>query len=308
MTKLRQQRIQYINEWQIEANKLNSIFNAEKALIERIKTAEKGFFNSVKFPYSENDKYHYYLNFLIESLELLPLKIDLAFDTCWKGFESLTFEKYSPRDKATEVLSLFSIDYQNKECAVYIDGDVTISRLLSLLPVQTCEYLSWKLFDLSPKGDAKRIKDRLTWSNNNTKALKFLPEFTQKYNAPNVSPDDYRKSAMLLRKVFNGEHIKVGSFEDSFSLTERFSLLILGVLYTFRNDRFHGSMLPPFKSSIATLQTYSHAHFCFLATHHIFIQSLEEMRWANFNSEETIRTLSKNIDCFESLYGRHLVK
>jgi hypothetical protein len=148
----------------------------------------------------------------------------------------------------------------------------------------------------------------MSWRNNNSKFLGLLPEIAQKYSAPNVSQSDLRKSAMLLRKIFKGEKIKVGLFDDNFSLTERFSLLILGVLYTFRNDRFHGDMHPPFKSSLATLQTYAHAHFCFLATHHVFIQSLEEARWASANYNETALTLARNIDDFEQLYGKHLAK
>jgi hypothetical protein len=308
MTKLRKKRVQYINNWRIEAKQLSSIFPAEQALIEKVNATQGNIFNPVRFSYSENDRYHYYLNFLIESLELLPLKVDLAFDTCWKGFESLMFEKNRNWKKAHEALSSFAVDYENKECALYRGGDTAIAQLMSLMPVQTCEYFSQKLLKSYPNEETKKITDRLGWKNNNAKFLSLLPEIAQKYNAPNVSLSDYRKSAMLLRKIFKGERIKVGSFEDNFSLSERFSLLILGVLYTFRNDRFHGNMHPPFKSSVATLQTYSHAHFCFLATHHIFVQSLEETRWASSNSNETIAMLLKNIDNFEKLYGRHLVK
>jgi hypothetical protein len=218
------------------------------------------------------------------------------------------FEKNPGWKKAHEVLSSFAVDYENKECALYGDGTTIVSRLMSLIPVQTCEYLAQKLLKSYPNGEAKQIIDRMSWRNNNSKFLGLLPEIAQKYSAPNVSQSDLRKSAMLLRKIFKGEKIKVGLFDDNFSLTERFSLLILGVLYTFRNDRFHGDMHPPFKSSLATLQTYAHAHFCFLATHHVFIQSLEEARWASANYNETALTLARNIDDFEQLYGKHLAK
>ncbi len=205
MTKLRLQRVQHINDWRVETEQLNSIFPAEQALIEKINSSQTDFFTPIRFSYSENDRYHYYLNFLIESLELLPLKVDLAFDTCWKGFESLMFEKNPNWKKAHEVLSSFAMDYENKECAIYTSGDTAISQIISLIPVQTCEYLSQKLLKSYPNEEAKQITDRLKWKNNNDKFLTLLPEIAQKYNAPNVSQSDFRKSAMLLRKIFKGE-------------------------------------------------------------------------------------------------------
>lgn len=306
MTKLRVQRVNYINQWQLDVECLDSIFPAERELIERIRSSQTSYFEPVMLTHSNNDRYHYYLNFIVESLELLPLKVDLAFDTCWKGFESLLFEHSVNWKKAHEVLSSYAIDYECAQCSQYSDGKAMIARLMNAIPVQTCEYISLKL--LNSDQESKQIIDRLAWKNNNAKFLTLLSEMKQKYGAPNLSPSDRRKSALLLRKVFQGENIKVGSFEDSLSLTERFSLLLLGVLYTFRNDRFHGGVQPPFKSSVAKLRTYAHAHFCFLATYHIFVQSLENSKWAKTNHSKTAIILLRNINYFEQLYGRHLHK
>jgi len=82
------------------------------------------------FQYSNNDRYHYYLNFLIEALELLPLKVDwlLMLVAC---FRVVKLRKNPPRQKAHEVLSEFCVNYLGTEAQLYTDGVILISELLS---------------------------------------------------------------------------------------------------------------------------------------------------------------------------------
>ena len=314
MTEMRLQRIKYIRQWRLDSLPENLVFPAEKALVEQIHKNSSRFFMSFAFPYAEHDRYHYYLNFLIEALELLPLKVDLAFDACWRAFESLLFEvNLNPkRSKIQELLSEFCVNYLNNQASTRNEDDLLIARLIDLVPVQTCEYLAQRLLDeydvTKPVGDSKRIVDRLKWSNYNTNFLALLPNIARKYGAPNINPSDLRKASLLLRKVLRGNSVSIGTFSGQLTVTERLSLIVLGVVYTARNDRFHGSMQPPFKSSVATLRTYAHAHYLYLTSYFLFIKVLYSTGWIALKSDDIKNHLLENMYHFQSLYGKHLEK
>lgn len=67
-------------------------------------------------------------------------------------------------------------------------------------------------------------------------------------------------------------------------------LLINGLLYTYRNERFHGDAFSPFKSSKTQLKTFAHAYFCLISTYFFIAQLI----YRHFESEFDINRIAES--------------
>lgn len=81
-------------------------------------------------------------------------------------------------------------------------------------------------------------------------------------NARNV-----KDVARRLIRLLNGQDIQIGDTSyKPIPLCDRIELLISGILYTSRCERFHGDIYSPLKSSKTTLLTYYEYYFLALAS------------------------------------------
>ncbi len=276
-------------------------------MVERLRTKPSRLFFPYPFPYTDNDDYHYHLAFLVEAVELLPLKIDLSFDAVWRAFESFYKNHVIiPKD--------FKLNQEAPGLAAKIDAqtehNTLLDELLRNIPVQSCEYLGerilgqWQL----PNTDYQLIWNRLNNPpNKHPKVNDLLGRIAAKYRAPRSSIGDKRKAAMLLRLALQGAEVDVEGTKVQLPRSERISFLINALLYTFRNDRFHGNMQPPFKSSVGTLQTYAHAQYCFIWGHFLFLFSSTLSTPPFAEHQSLANNTRQNLAAFCDFYGSHLM-
>lgn len=307
MSKIRVQRHNHYKDWELQGELPESPYPAESAMVERLHTKPSKMFHPYPFPYTEDDDYHYHLAFLVEAVELLPLKLDLSFDAVWRAFESFYANRviaprpFKPGDEAPGLARM--VDARAEHSSV-------LDELLRNIPVQSCEYLIARIYGqwLVLGSDYQKIWNRLTnpQGNHNT-ITSFLPLLAKKYKAPTMNGQDRRKAAMLLRLALQGVEVDVEGAKIQLPRAERISFLINALLYTFRNDRFHGNMQPPFKSSVGTLQTYAHAQYCFIWGHFLFLFSTTLSTPAFANHQELAENTGRNLSAFCDFYGSHLM-
>ncbi len=243
----------------------------------------------------------------------MPEKLDLSFDAVWKAFESFYARHViAPRD--------FKLHQEAPEIAKQIDSETklqpVLAQLLEFIPIQSCKYivqrimLHWEVEKVgSNKTDYKLIWSRLTNPiGNHDDVTNLLHLIAKKYGAPSLTPDSSRKAAMLLRLALGGLEVEVQGTRTSIPQKQRVSFLINALLYTFRNDRFHGNMQPPFKSSLGTLQTYAHTHYCFLWAHLLFLFAVSKRLPNSVSIQDLANNTIANIETFSEFYGKHLLK
>ena len=84
--KFRKLRIDIVNSWNLNLNEeyYDYLFPVEKDFLARVnlKLTKNGLplFVPLNYPYELDKEYHIYISYLIESLDVLPLKMDLSFD------------------------------------------------------------------------------------------------------------------------------------------------------------------------------------------------------------------------------------
>ncbi|MDG4850923.1 hypothetical protein, partial [Peribacillus frigoritolerans] len=89
-------------------------------------------------------------------------------------------------------------------------------------------------------------------------------------------------------------------------LEDELNFLINGILYTFRNERAHGAVFSPFRSSKATIKTYAHSNFCFLAAYVLLLILMSKNDGYKMSNKYVVENITQNIDLFQKLYGREL--
>ncbi|GBF20690.1 hypothetical protein C21_02865 [Arenibacter sp. NBRC 103722] len=127
--------------------------------------------------------------------------------------------------------------------------------------------------------------------------------------------DKTRKVGRIIFKLLNGDNVDLPKSTNraknnsyNLVLNEKIDLVVNGLLYTYRNERFHGNTFSPFKSSKASLQTYSHAHYLFLWSY--FLVNITKLYLNNINIsiQEVVDNISENTSSYKRLYKRHLKK
>ncbi len=213
-------RFQYFKKWQLPTTFANQqlLFPIEKEYLDRInKTVTNSYYSPFHFKSDDDVEYNRILSFLIEALNFLPLKIDIAFDFTWRAIESMD-SICAINGNITEFLNKIS-----KLLAQTISGNnhlkSTFENFTRNIPLQTCEYIAKNLLE----GDS-RIKNRM-----NEDIRSVLNELSQKYkpNGIALGGENTRKVGMIFKKLINNEELVIGNDSKKYQLSTEDSILIL---------------------------------------------------------------------------------
>lgn len=277
----------------------------EDQFAERVARAGSRFFVPLPLTHSDDLWYNTQVSFLLEALDALPRRPDIAFDSVWKVLEK-TAHSWLPayperRPNITDTLGHLSADPR-------LSNSVT-KALLGDVPTQTCEYLFKRLIAREPAESSGRARRRLSNGYGAGDVLPgeikaFLALVEGKYSAPDL--DTARRGAALLRRALTGETLDIAGTQVGLSLPARLRILLCGLLYTSRNERYHGESFSPFYSSAASIKTYTHPHYLFLSAY-----ALVHLLWAH-SSHPYAPTLDAveentvvNLREARTLYARH---
>ena len=327
--KFKKLRIDRVNTWtpRLEKNNYDYLFPIELDFLNRIQKNltdnELKLFKPLVYPYELDKDYHIYISYFIESLDVLPLKMDLAFDFSWKGLEfymGKAYEKHKGQSNTnvSDLIKYSKVNYWDDIISNNQNVKDCIENFLKLMPSQSYEYLAKRMLDnysiTTPKANPLYTRLAMTNGNIDVKIDELLKDLYTKYGNL-TNGDETRKVGRIIFKLLNGDNVVLpkstnSAQNNSYSLVlnEKIYLVVNGLLYTYRNERFHGNTFSPFKSSKASLQTYSHAHYLFLWSY--FLVNITKLYLNNINIsiQEVIDNISENTSSFKKLYGRHLKK
>ncbi|WP_432359184.1 hypothetical protein [Sporosarcina sp. UB5] len=315
-------RIQYFRKWEpkisIEHYNNSLLFPVEKNYLERIKNE---FFVPYRFKYRVDENYNKQLSFMIDALEFLPLRPDLAFDSMFKSLESsMSYIDRGNRPgsttNTTDLLTLFAEVLESK-IASNQNLSLLTDKLYNYMPVQVYEYIVKKsLGEFDPsvpfKANGSSYK-RIALISPNIEGLITVMSGIYGHKNNNLEAKETRNASMLIRKLMikkdSDEKIKIPKGSNNVYMLdekEKLKLIASGLLYTYRNDRFHANTFSPFKSSKATIKTYAFAHFAFLFAYYLVLLLVHEENPEKNKLKDIYYNLNYNLDLFKDIYGRHL--
>ena len=311
----KRQRIEIVNSWPTKNQ-----FEIEKVFTKKLKTLSiQESFRPVNFNYSNEKYFQRSVAYILDSLDFLPNRPDLAFDFIWRAIDFLSRESVSeeniPFNNDKDILKA-SVDIV---WCNYFDQNLNIKNglltLLKCVPVQSCEYLFKRIYsiydDSKPNNPNKEVSRLIGFdggSVRNTQAKQIIDLIKAKY--PYSDTISRRKGSMFLYRYIKGDELTILTDDSTQTIKADFSqslnFFVNGILYTFRNDRAHGGIFSPFRSSKATMRTYAHCSFTFLLGYYLLI-ALIHKRDSSLITEETLKNnYNLNIELFKKLYGRNL--
>lgn len=289
-------RIEYNNEWPKSFD-----FPVEEAFLERLQS--KGLQQallSCDLSYSGEYQFQFYLGYLIDALDMLPKRPDLAFDHVWKALDSEFFlvqQEIGNQNSSRFDGFVDRILNDGKSSAVFLN-------YLPLIPYQTCEYAAKRVIEASCENDnhAKTLFSRA----NNSLGTSFVEKFITKYppgsNGKPI-PADQRKAGRLLKLIFSGNEVEIAGDKFSFSNEELTKFLIKVILANSRNERFHGGVFPPFRSSSAKMATYAHAYYLLHISYGLLLDVFLYREYGVVEPNEVISIMNNNSTIFSLLFG-----
>lgn len=301
-------RIDYNNNW---PNK-NIEFQAEQDFKNALN--DKGLnqiFKPIYLPLIDDFQFQRLLSFKIDIYEQLPLRPDIAFDLAWRTFEAYT--SYFAKTNNWTVNKSWKI--LNKSCEDIfknqINNDNTLQavfeELTNIIPLQASEFLIKRIFETTSNAIksqqtqiVERVKDFL--GNDLYSAIET------KYGGANFNAENQRKASLLLKIIITGSEVDVSGQKFKLDIEKRMKLIINGLLYTYRNERFHGDAFSPFKSSKTDMKTYSVSYYYLIATYFFIACLIYKNHETLMNINDISEKLDDNNNRFKLIFEKYLKK
>lgn len=272
-------RVMYNNNW----HKSPWYELAQKQFMDRLKALQKTqIFESVKLHIDNattvlfNDAYLNKLHSIITDIyDDLPLYPDAAFDKAWSALEIAMnlYRKrildggYTETDKMMEVIckqELASLFKDNQELKS------SLFKLFDIMPLSVARFAFARLFhhrEIEIQSHYGKIKQRIQ-SLLGDQVYNGLCTKYQLTDDQGQNAKLHYASAQEIRDIFKGAPIH--TTEKTYEKLEEYKRLwfmMSGVLYTARNERFHGDNFSHFKSSLSSIKTYGHFYYLLLFTY-----------------------------------------
>jgi len=229
----------------------------------------------------------------LDVYDSLPYHPDLAFDAAWRSLEySIRVYAYRAWEYKEDkpLHDIFQkISSEVVESLINKEADLkdTFEYLVSNTSISAARYTTVRLFyakQLSVAPQIKFVRERVE------KVLpKDMLEVIKKVCMDEEGRMDTRNVidvARRLIRLLNGQDIQIGDTSyKPIPLRNRIELLISGILYTSRCERFHGDLYSPLKSSKTTLLTYYEYYFLTLTSMLFFWVTFYKLTERNGNDK-----------------------
>ena len=277
--KIRERQINLNNNWpkitDVETEAMNYVRErlADKGLKQILSTVKMDKTTAFTALASDKQLAKIFSSFL-DVYDSLPYHPDLAFDAAWRSLE-YSIRVYADRawrykeDKPLH--DIFpKISSEVVESLINKEADLkdAFEYLVSNTSISAARYTIVRLFyakQLSEAPQIKFVRERVekVLPKDMLEAIeKVYMDGEGRMNARNV-----KDVARRLIRLLNGQDIQIGDTSyKPIPLCDRIELLISGILYTSRCERFHGDIYSPLKSSKTTLLTYYEYYFLALAS------------------------------------------
>lgn len=294
-------RIDYNNKWPDEVISFSGQEAFHALLNEK---GVKNILRPIQIPFIDDFQFQRLLSFKIDIYEQLPYRPDIAFDLAWR-----TFEAYSAyfahignwnTSKTWKILNKTSEDILINQINKNSTLSDSLTRLFASVPLQATEFLVRRLFETttaSVKSQQVQIVERVT----DSLGKELFDNFKGKYG--NLTSENQRKAGMLLQIIISGNKVDINGIDFRLDKLQIMKFIINGLLYTYRNERFHGDAFSPFKSSKTQIKTFSHSYFCLLSTYFFISQLIFQHFEARFDINKIADVLNENTTRYNLVFG-----
>ncbi|WP_157140481.1 hypothetical protein [Achromobacter xylosoxidans] len=295
------QRIAAHNNWPIKEE-----FKAERAFREQM-NLKSGLvpFKTFTLPQDRDPTYQKCVGHFVDALEALPYRPDYFFDHCFKVIDESARPLFSKQGIKGIVQGLAGklLASSNQDWSTIIDA------LGDRIPLMTCRYLAKRMLLVHGSNDDldKQLSARIEKCMRKAVYDEFIGKFGTDAQGVRLTPASdaaINKAASYLKIYLSGKQAsktrgsgyKLLDLKDQKNIPthhQRIEFLLSVLLFTMRNERAHGGVLSPFRTSKATLDRYESYYFAMLCAY-IFALGVLSLRGYGAISAQAISSCTAN--------------
>lgn len=302
MSDFARKREEYINNWPN-----TSLFPAEADYKTKcdifFSTYKKNIFRPMKIWQSDDDEYQRDISHIIQSLEMMPIYPNNAFLFIFSGFDyfgkRIHTEENTTKNLKTAAEEITILATQNSNVKE------TLQMLYKIMPFRASNYLYKRIIDNS------KIAGRISSDKNGTPIPQYsaiINSINRKYSS--LTTENIRNASMFYKHILTDVSIVLDGSQIVISEELKIRFVLLGLIYSMRNDFAHGSAMASTKSSKTTIARYSMHFYCFMGTYTLFMMllvlhsNLTETE-KNKYYMELYNTTKENVESYKLLFGNN---
>lgn len=286
------------------------LFKAEIQFNEKLKKANGIIpFVPVKLGYDNDPLFQTYVGHLVDGMGSLPFRPDYMFDHCFKVIDD-GGSKFFPKKGIKGVVQGLGNELlkQSKR-----DWECIVNSLGKYIPLMTCRFITKRLCEAYYLKDlnSKALSDRAS----KCFGVAFYNEFIQRFALDDngkqtgiISTERIEKGGSFLKLYLSGNKATKrngkasGQFLDLTkdcnipTANQRIELLLSLLLFNMRNERSHGAVLSPFRTSKSSIERYQSYYFAMLCSYTFCLGVLSLSNYALLNSDKIKLCVDDNID------------
>jgi hypothetical protein len=313
MTSASSLRVSNHNNWPVI-----ELFQCEKDLMARMahKNIQQIFITTNFIPDDLDEAFNNTVGHILDCLDCLPRRPDLAFDCLYKAFDQ-ALKKFSQPD-TPRMLSVINTLFSSH----YAEWQDIIQILTSNIPQQTADYAASRILKCYVDStDLQEIQKRAGRSFGKQRYQefrnKFLVQAPQNQNIFSLPHENERNAGRLMYKmlkvssplVTRSSHtastypeLNLSDATKLLAPKEKLNVLMEICLATYRHERFHGEAFSPFRSSKARLKTYAHAYYMLFITYILILGMLQHEGKGGISIQNIVDITSQGMDRFASFF------
>ncbi|CAO1659784.1 Apea-like HEPN domain-containing protein [Halomonas sp. NYA30] len=264
-------------------------------------------FYPVQLGYGDDPIYQTCIGHLIDGLELLPYRPDFMFDHCFKIIDEAGSFFFSRKGVKGIVQGVPQrLLNQSRE-----DWESIIDLLGVNIPLMTCRFLVKRICEAHflTDGNSKQLTDRAS----HCFGALFYNEFIKRFAVDDsgqaggsISTERINKGASFLKLYLSGKKGTQRARNSSYKCldlanecnvptpNQRMELLLSLLLFNMRNERSHGAVLSPFRTSKSSIGRYESYYFAMICSY-IFCLGVLDLRGFGSLSGEKIKTCAEKM-------------
>lgn len=272
-------------------------------------------FRAIAIGHNDDAEYQRCVGHLLDALDQIPNRPDYAFDHFFRIID-VAGSSLIPTNGIKGVV-------QGASSALLLEDKEAWEQIIDVLcahmPLRTYEFLAKRLINLSDTGseEHKRLHKRSV----HTLGSKFFNAFSAKYALDingnfiaNAAEENRANAAKLLKLYMSGKpgtRLKTAS-DPALDLTKqpnvpnfarRSEVLASLLLFTIRNERAHGSVISPFRTSKSTLGRYESYYFIMLLAY-TFALGILSLRFKCISLPNILTGLQENIEVQKAFFSK----
>ena len=307
----KEERVNAHNNWP-----LRSDFKAEVMLKEKLEAnADIKLFQPIPIVQNVDPDYQRCVGHLLDALDFLPYRPDYSFDHCFRILD-IAGAPMAPNGGIKGVVQKLGSKLLQQDRA---EWDGIADALCRAMPLRVYELLAKRLLQAALPS-ASRIEARLNPRAEHCFGARFYSAFISKFTLDasgavlaDAADRNRANAAKLLKLYFSGTRgtrTKPAS-DPALDLTvannvpdsdRRIEGLLSLLLFTIRNERAHGNVISPFRTSKARLERYESYYFLMLMAY-VFAMGTLMLRFQCITSGSILTGCVENIRLQQAFFS-----